>query len=309
MVVTLTLNPAIDKATAVDQLIPEKKLRCSEMTTEAGGGGINLSKAISILGGESRAIVPCGGVNGKLLLELLRKESVETIPIEITGNTRENIIVNETYTNKEYKFVVPGPSLDGNELIQIKSVISNLKDASFLVCSGSLPPGVPDDYLSEIAAIAKQKGIKFIVDTSGAPLQKTLSQGVFLIKPNMSELNFLAGTKYLEANEVEQAAEKIISQGQCQVIVISMGPSGAMLVTKDVKKRFPAPMVKKQSTVGAGDSMLAGIIWMLKKNESMEDAVRFGIACGTAASVNKGTCLFKKEDAFHFYKWIKHVAN
>lgn len=308
MIVTLTLNPAIDKSTSVDQLVPEKKLRCTEMMAEAGGGGINISKAIAVLNGKSKAIFPHGGVNGKLLLELLHKDSLESTPVQIKGNTRESIVVTETSTNKEYKFIVPGPSLDEKELSEIKLAIDNLHDVSFLVCSGSLPPGVPDDFLAGIAAIAKQKGIKFIVDTSGPPLQKSITRGVYLIKPNMSELNFLAGTKYLEANEIEEAAYTIISSGHCEVIVISMGPAGAMLVTKSVKKKFPAPMVKKQSTVGAGDSMLAGMVWMLEQNKSLEEAVRFGISCGTAATINKGPQLFKREDAFRFYEWMKQVS-
>jgi 6-phosphofructokinase 2 len=307
MIATLTLNPAIDKSTSVAQLVPEKKLRCTGMIVEAGGGGINISKAIAILNEKSKAVFTCGGINGKLLLELLHKDSLETIPVQIESDTRESIVVTETSTNKEYKFIVPGPTLDEKALSEIKSAINNLKDVSFLVCSGSLPPGVPDHFLAGIAAIAKQKRIKFIVDTSGPPLKNSVTQGVYLIKPNMSELNFLAGTKYLEANEIEEAANRIISSGHCEVIVVSMGPSGAMLVNKSLRKRFPAPLVKKQSTVGAGDSMLAGIVWMLEQNKSLEDAVRFGIACGTAATVNKGPQLFKKEDAFRFYEWMKQV--
>jgi 6-phosphofructokinase 2 len=202
MIVTLTLNPAIDKSTSVEQLVPEKKLRCTEMVLEAGGGGINLSKAIAVLGGKSKAIFPCGGVNGKLLLELLEQDALETVPIQIEGNTRESIVVTETSTNKEYKFIVPGPPLTEKELNEIKSVIKGLQDVSFLICSGSLPPGVPDSFLAEIAAIAGQKGIKFILDTSGPPLKKALTQGVYLIKTNMSELNFLACTKYLDAVEI-----------------------------------------------------------------------------------------------------------
>jgi 6-phosphofructokinase 2 len=308
MIVTLTLNPAIDKITTVERIIPEKKLRCTEMTIEAGGGGINVSKAINVLGGESKAIFPYGGINGKLLLELLQQDSVEVIPIQIKGDTRESIVVTETSTNKEYKFIVPGPPLAEMELSELKSAIDRLQNVSFLVCSGSLPSNVTDDFLPDIAAMARQKSIRFIVDTSGSALKKVLTQGVFLIKPNMSELNFLAGTKYLEANEIEGAADKIISSGQCEVIVISMGAAGAMLVTKNLKKRFPAPVVKKQSTVGAGDSMLAGIVWMLEQNESLENAVRFGIACGTAATVNKETKLFKKEDAYRFYHWLKSIS-
>jgi 6-phosphofructokinase 2 len=308
MIVTLTLNPAVDKNTSVQQLVPEKKMRCAEMVMEAGGGGINVSKAIKELGGESKAVFPCGGVNGTLLLELLQKQLINTTPIQIKGNTRESIVVNETSTNKEYKFIVPGPGLLSAEIDQLKSTIIDLKDVSFLVCSGSLPPNVPNDFLAEIASIAKQKGIRLIVDTSGVPLKKALLEGVYLIKPNMSELCFLAGVNYLEAHEIENAVDQILAQGQCEVIVVSMGPSGAMLATKNIKKRFPAPIVKKQSTVGAGDSMLAGIVWMLEQNKSLEEAVRFGIACGTAAAVNKGTCLFKKEDASRFYEWMKQVS-
>lgn len=308
MIVTLTLNPAIDKSTEIEQLIPEKKLRCTQMITEAGGGGINVSKAFCELGGETTAVFPCGGMNGNLLLELLHGSLIKTIPVHIENNTRENIVVNERSTNKQYKFIVPGPAINEKELTEIKTTLNNLEDVSFLICSGSLPPNVPDDFLSDIAVIAKKKGIKFIVDTSGSPLNHALMQGVYLIKPNMSELCFLSGSKYLEAHEIENAVDQIISQGKCEVIVVSMGPSGAMLATKNVKKRFPAPIVKKVSTVGAGDSMLAGIIWMLEQNKSLEDAVRFGIACGTAATIDNGIHLFRKEDALRFYEWMKSVS-
>jgi len=305
MIATLTLNPALDKSTDVEQLVPEKKLRCSEMISEAGGGGINASKAICELGGESVAVFPCGGVNGKFLMELLKGRSIRTVPVPIIGSTRENIVVNELSTNRQYKFIVPGPALYEHELNEIRSVIHQLQNTSFLICSGSLPPGVPDDFVAEIAAIAAQKGIKFIVDTSGTPLKKALMQGVYLIKPNMSELCFLAGKKYIELTEIDGVIDQILSEGRCETIVVSMGPAGAMLATKKSRKRFPAPVVKKLSTVGAGDSMLAGITWMLDQNKSLEEAVRFGIACGTAATVNKGSRLFKNEDAFKFYHWMQ----
>lgn len=308
MIVTLTLNPAVDKSTTVEQLIPEKKLRCTEMVTEAGGGGINVSKTISELGGKTKSIFTCGGVNGRLLLELLERDSIQTVPSQIKDNTRESIIVTEKSTNKEYKFIVPGPALSEKELQEIKSTIENLENVSFLVCSGSLPLNVPIDFLAEIATIAKEKKIKFIVDTSGPALKKALMQGVYLIKPNMSELCYLAGVKYLEANEIEGIVDDIISRGECEVLVLSMGPAGAMLATKDFKKRFPAPVVKKISTVGAGDSMLAGIVWMLEQGKTLEEAVRFGIACGTAATVTKDPNLLRKEDAYRFFEWLKKVC-
>lgn len=305
MIATLTLNPAVDKSTEVEQLVPEKKLRCSEMTCEAGGGGINVSKALHELGGDTMAIFPCGGMNGKLLLDLLGAKSIKLNAIEIKGNTRESIVVNETSTNRQFKFIMPGPALSEEEMDQIKTTIRKLTDISFLICSGSLPPGVPDNYLAEIAAIAKEKGIRFMVDTSGEALKKTLEQGVYLIKPNMSELCFLTGKKYIQTSEIEKAIDQVMMKNLCEVLVVSMGPSGAMFATKKSKKRFPAPVVKKISTVGAGDSMLAGMAWMLEQGKNLEEAVRFGIACGTAATINKGTQLFKKEDALRLFDWMK----
>lgn len=306
MIATLTLNPAIDKSTDVQQVVAEKKLRCTDMVIESGGGGINVTKAICELGGATVAVFPHGGINGELLIELLKDRSAQLKPVNIKGNTRESIVINELSTNLQYKFIMPGPVLSQKEQDALKANINELKDVSFLVCSGSVPPGLPDTFISEVASIARSKGIKFIVDTSGSPLKAALEQGVYMIKPNMSELCFLSGRKYIEIGEIDMVVEQIISEGLCEVIVLSMGPSGAMLATKTMKKRIPAPAVKKMSTVGAGDSMLAGIVWMLEQGKPLEDAVRFGVACGTAATVNRGTQLFKKDDAFRFFDWIKN---
>jgi len=308
MIVTLTLNPALDKSIEVGQLIPEKKLSCPEMIIEPGGGGINISKAIAELGGQSIAVFPYGGINGKLFMEILSQRNIIVKPVKIKNDTRESIVITELSTNRQYKFIMPGPILSLQELQQIKQVIMNLEDVSYLVVSGSLPSNVPDNFLSEIADIVIDKNIKLIVDTSGEALKKVLMKGVYLIKPNLSELCFLSGKKYLQLNEVDHAVYEILKKAFCEAIVVSMGPAGATLTTKNIRRKFFAPVVKKLSTVGAGDSMIAGIVYMLQQNKSLEDAVQFGVACGTAATVNKGTRLFKKEDAFKFYNWMLHES-
>jgi 6-phosphofructokinase 2 len=176
------------------------------------------------------------------------------------------------------------------------------------VASGSLPPGIPEDFIGQLATLAKKQGARFIADTSGEPLLLAAQQGVFLLKPNMSELCSLVGKSFLEADEVDDAAREVISKGDCEVVVISMGPAGALWVTRDEQEQVPAPVVKKQSTVGAGDSMVAGITWMLAQGKSLREAVRFGVACGTGATMNAGTQLFKKADVEKLYDWInKHV--
>lgn len=305
MIVTLTLNPAVDKSTEIERLVPEKKMRCAGMLVHAGGGGINVSKAIQELGGQSIAVFPYGGLNGQALLQLVKEESVTAAAIEVAGSTRENFVATETSTNKQFRFVMPGHTLSGEEVTKIKKTIVDMNDVSFLVCSGSLPPGMPDNFLAEIADIAQEKGIKLIIDTSGAPLKAALQKGIYLAKPNLTELCSLVGKDYLDVSEIDDAAREVIGKGGCQALVVSMGPTGAMLVTKDEVKEFRAPAVRKQTTVGAGDSMVAGIVWMLEQGKSLPDAVQFGIACGTAATINKGTQLFLKADALRFYEWMR----
>ncbi len=309
MIATLTLNPALDKSTEMEKLIPEKKMRCQPLLLEAGGGGINISKAIKELGGESIAIFPSGGRNGKLVESLLSEQGINMQAIPIEEETRENFVATETSTNKQYRFVMPGPALHPATLEACRKFISELDPKpSFLVASGSLPAGVPDDFLAGLADLCRQKGIRMIVDTSGPALHKAMEHGLYLLKPNLSELCSLVGKDFLELSEIDDAAREVIEKSGCEVVVASMGPSGAMLVTKDYTKRIIAPSVKKISTVGAGDSMVAGMLWMLEKNEPLEKAVMYGVACGTAATMNKGTQLFNKKDVERLYNWMKQNA-
>ena len=304
MILTITINPTLDKSIITDKLVPEKKMRCSGMKVEAGGGGINVSKAIKELGGESLAVFTSGGMNGKILEQIISDSGIAFHAVPVNGDTRENFSITEITTNNQYRFVMPGTAMSESEINSCLEVIKKT-NPSIIVFSGSLPPNVPDEFPARIAAIAKEKKIKFIADTSGEPLRHILEQGVYLLKPNLSELSFLAGKDFLQLSEIDDAAKTIINKGHCEVIVVSMGPSGALLVTKNGERRIPAPTVKKLSTVGAGDSMVAGITWMLEENKTLLEAVQFGVACGTAAIMNQGTQLFIKKDAVQLFEWIQ----
>jgi 6-phosphofructokinase 2 len=310
MIVTITMNPAVDKSTSIDKLVPEKKMRCSELITEAGGGGINVSKAIKELGGESLAIFPSGGMNGKLLENYLTAREINFKCIPAEHETRENIVVRETDTNSQYRFVMPGASLSEKEAQSCLDILQHLHPRpTCIVASGSLPPGLPEDFFGQLAKVVKQLQARFIIDTSGKPLQLAAKEGVYLLKPNLSELCALVNKQHLELNEVDDAAMEVIKQGSCEVMIVSMGPSGALLVTRDGYEHVPTPTVKKQSTVGAGDSMVAGMVWMMEQGKSLSETVRFGVACGTAATMNPGTQLFKKEDVYRLYDWINKYAD
>jgi 6-phosphofructokinase 2 len=310
MIVTITMNPAVDKSTSVDRLIPEKKLRCSDLLVEAGGGGINVSKAIKKLGGDSLALFPNGGINGKILENFLEEQSIRYQTIPITNETRENIVVTETSTNAQFRFVMPGSDVDVTVGKKVIDILTSMPEApSVIVASGSLPPGIPENFYAEIAVVAKQLKSKYIVDTSGKPLQLAAREGVYLLKPNLTELSMLAGKEKLELNEVDDAALEVIRSGQCEIIVVSLGPSGALLVTKDGYEHVPAPTVKKQTTVGAGDSMVAGMVWKLAEGKSPKEMVRYGVACGTAATMGKGTQLFEMNNVNNLYEWINKYAD
>ncbi|WEK36854.1 MAG: 1-phosphofructokinase family hexose kinase [Candidatus Pseudobacter hemicellulosilyticus] len=309
MIVTITMNPSVDKSTSVDKLVPEKKMRCAELITEAGGGGINISKALKELGGDSLAIFPSGGLNGKALEGYLSEKGIrfQTIPIE--RETRENIVVRENHSNQQFRFVMPGPEMGQQEVDACLDMVRRLDPApSIIVASGSLPPGMPANFFGLLADLAKEIGARYIVDTSGEPLLLAAQEGVYLLKPNMSELGKLSGHDYIEAGDVGKAALEVIRKGECEVMVVSMGPAGALLVTRDGHHQIPAPVVKKQSTVGAGDSMVAGMIWQLSQGKPLKEVVQFGVACGTAATMNPGTTLFKKADVERLFRWIQEAG-
>lgn len=309
MIVTITINPALDKSSVVEKLIPEKKLRCSNMIIEAGGGGINVSKAIKKLGGESIAIFPSGGLNGSMLNQILEAENITCKAIPVVNETRESFTITEASTNSQYRFVMPGSFLSNTDVEACINAITSLKPSpTIIVASGSLPPGAPDNFFAILAAVSKQLKAKCIIDTSGKPLLLAAQEGVNMLKPNLSELCSLVGKDYLQLNEVDEAAHEVIRKAHCEAVVVSMGPAGAMLVTKNHHEKIPAPIVKKLSTVGAGDSMVGGIAWQLEQGASLPQAVRFGVACGSAAAMNHGTQLCRKEDVLKLNEWInQHI--
>ncbi|MBI3883802.1 MAG: 1-phosphofructokinase family hexose kinase [Sphingobacteriales bacterium] len=302
-IVTLTMNPAIDKSTSIDKLVPEAKLRCEAIKNEPGGGGINVTRALKKLGTGSLAIFPAGGHNGGLLIDLLEVEKVSFEAIPVRPETRENFIVLETSTNNQFRFGTPGKALDHFVEEHILERLRELKVVpSFIVASGSLPEGISETFYADVAKIAKSFNAKFILDTSGKPLELAANEGVYLLKPNQAELGKLAGRDHVEIHEITEVAQQVIGQGHCEVIVVSMGPDGAYLITKDFSELVPAPVVKKQSTVGAGDSMVAGMVWKLSQGATLSEVVRFGIACGSGATMNLGTELFHVDDVQKIYE-------
>ncbi len=303
-IITVTLNPTIDKSTVVDEIVPDQKIRCEKPKYEPGGGGINVSRALKKLGGESIATFLAGGHIGNFFIELLQKENSSNKPFFIKDQTRENLILFDKSTNNQYRFGMEGPDVTEDEWKGFLNTIEKINDIDYIVGSGSLSPGVPVDFYARLGKIAKDKKAKYILDTSGEALSHALSEGVFLFKPNLGELASLTGLKDLNKQMVEEKALEILHSQNCEAIVVSLGPDGALLVSKNITEHIPSPKVERKSTVGAGDSMVAGMVFILSQNKTLQEAARYGVACGTAATMNPGTELCKKEDVENLYKWI-----
>lgn len=282
---------------------PDSKLRASALVNEPGGGGINISKALKKLSVASVALFPAGGHNGNMLCSLLKEEGILFHAVDTKNETRENWIVTETSTNDQFRVTFPGPPILEET---VKTLIDQIRAfaPTYVIASGSLPPGLPDYFYGLIVKNATAVGAKCIVDTSGPALQALKNKNAYLIKPNIGELSKMLNIEQLAINEVDDAAQQAIIDGYAELIAVSMGPVGAWLVSRDKKYYCPAPPVEKRTTVGAGDSMVAGMVYMLQKHSSLRDTIRFGVACGSAATMNEGTQLFELEDALKLYEII-----
>lgn len=302
-IITLTLNPALDKSTSIDKLEPESKLRCEQPVYEPGGGGINISRVLKRLGAESTAVFAAGGPSGKRISDLLRGEGVAHHAIASNGWTRENLTVYVRATQRQYRFVMPGAEMETAESQAFLDFIE-AEPSSWIVISGSLPAGVSDDFFTKLAQIAQAKQSKLIVDTSGEPLKKALDAGVFMIKPNLKELTDLSGKTTVMLQDQEALAMQLVNDGKCEIVVVSLGARGAMLASKSGIYYATPPTVVVKSTVGAGDSMVAGMLWALTQHWSHEQLLRYGVACGTATTMNEGTELCHKKDIENIYNLL-----
>jgi 6-phosphofructokinase 2 len=300
VVLALALNPAIDVSSEAETVRTQHKVRTFQETYDPGGGGINVARVITELGGDVEVLCLAGGVTGEVLEELLERDKVRRRLIRIAGNTRISFTVHETRTGLEYRFVANGPTLQPEELEACLDAVRTI-EYRYFVASGSLPMGAPPDFLARIARIVAEKGARFVLDSSGAGLGTTLGQApVFLVKPSLNELQTLVG-RTLADDEIESAARDLVERGWAELVAVSMGPAGALLAAPHGAWRVPAIAVEARSTVGAGDSFLGAMTLALADGKAPEDALHLGIAAGAAAVLRPGTKLCRRENVMRFY--------
>jgi len=308
-IVTLTMNPAIDASALVDRVTPDVKLRCKAPKFEPGGGGVNVSRAIQRLDGESLAIFPAGGPGGHLLLDLLEDENVPCRLIPIKNRTRQNLMIYEESGGRQYRFGMPGPRLAAHEWRQcLDKLFEADPRPDFVVASGSLPPKVPTDFYGRLAGLCRDKGIRLMVDTSGEPFRQAVRQGLFLVKPNLRELKALAGEDLEDEDRQEGFVQSLIADERCRYVVVSLGAAGALAAGPEGCKRLRSPTVTIRSKVGAGDSMVGGIVLALSRGEPFFRAVQYGVAAGAAAVMTPDSELCRREDVERLFAKIKNQA-
>ena len=305
-IVTLTINPAVDIFVNVTHVEPTRKMRCSAPKRDPGGGGINVARAAHRLGGSVAAIYPTGGALGKLLHRLVEREGIESLVTPSHVETRENFTAYEETTGEQYRFVLPGSALHRAEWEAVLDKLATLAGKpKFVVASGSVPPGVPEDFFARVARQAKQLGAKCVVDTSGPALKMALAEGVTLIKPNLVELSDLIGAPLDTDNTRIAACRRLAIEGRAEVVALTLGDQGALLVTADKAFRSQPLAIEPVSTVGAGDSFLGGLVAALACGHSLHEAFRVAVAAGSAAVLSPGTELCSEKDVQRLLREVK----
>ncbi len=290
-IVTLTINPAVDISTSVTKMVPYTKMRCAEPQRDPGGGGINVARVLKRLGLEATAIYPAGGATGQTLATLVEREAVRSIVIPTAKDTREDITVFDETSKEQFRLVFPGAFLGEFEWQQCLDTVARLGPrAGFVIASGSLPPGVPADFYGRVVRASKGTA-KVIVDTSGASLKPALEAGVYLIKPNLREFQELTGIGCADELALLEAGRRLIDRYRIEIIALSLGPGGALLLTRDIALRADGLAMDPVSVSGAGDSFLGAMVSRLADGDRLDSALRYGVAGGSAALLNPGTGL------------------
>jgi 6-phosphofructokinase 2 len=216
-IVTSTMNPALDIATSTQRVEPAHKLRCTAPRYDPGGGGINVARAVHALGGEAVAIFPAGGAAGEMIRHMLDEEGVTHDAVAIAGFTRESLAVEECLTGNQFRFILPGPEISARDQQRCLDQLALLAPgANYIVASGSLPLGVPDDFYARVAALAESLGKRLVLDASG-PALKQAGTGIHLLKPSLRELQDLVGWPIGTEREQERAARDVIAQGRSEI--------------------------------------------------------------------------------------------
>ncbi|QYK41401.1 MAG: 1-phosphofructokinase family hexose kinase [Paracoccaceae bacterium] len=297
-ILTLTLNPALDMATEVADILPGQKLRCSDPALDPGGGGLNVSRAIKALGGDSLALVALGGLTGDRLAGLIRAEGVTFLALLGPGETRQSLTVTEASSGRQYRFMLPGPVWGEAERARVFTLLgATARPGGISVISGSQPPGVPKDFPALLAASMPDSRV--VLDTSGPALAEAVAHpipGLEVLRMDGEEAEGLAGHSLEALDQTSEFARSLVGRGIARRVIVARGAHGNLLASASACLFAPAPKVRVRSTVGAGDSFVAAFVLAMARGQSDAEALTMGSAAAGAAVMSDATQLCRAED-------------
>lgn len=303
-ILTVTLNPALDLSTATDEVRADLKLRCDKPVVDPGGGGINVSRAIKILGGASTAMVALGGATGARMAEMLKAQGLSVIRMTAPGETRQSLAVTDRATGEQYRFVMPGPEWHMSNVGDAMAAIAEAaRGGGWVVVSGSNPPGVAPGFEQMLTVRLKDGRAKLLVDTSGAALLALAGSSipVDVLRMDSHEAEELAGRPLPLRTDSADFAAGLVRNGAAKAVIVARGADGSVIAGPDGAWHAEAARVSVVSAVGAGDSFVAGFVLAMARTWPVEEALAYGTAAASAAVMTPATELCHADDVEHFY--------
>ena len=314
-ITTLTLNPSVDVLTTTAQVMDTHKLRCTAPEYHPGGGGINVARVVHRLGGSVQALWLGGGSTGVQLADMLDAEGVSHRCMATAQATRMGFSVHETQSGRDFRFVMPGPTADPDALTQVMQTLkSTALDSRYWVASGSLPPDAPQDFYADIARLAHAQHKKLVIDASGPALMAAMRVGVYMVKPSLREMEETVGRPLPTMPQRLAVAREWLANAWCELVALSLGPEGALLVTAQGTWHAPGLAVPVRSTIGAGDTFVGAFVATLDQMypdtspDTLRQALRHAMAASAAALASLGTALCQAPEVARLLESVQVIS-
>ena len=308
MIVTVTPNPVLDRTLTVPRILFDEVTRATAVQLDWGGKGFNVSRALQALGVQSLAMGFVGGATGQMLERGLNGLGIATEFVHVVGETRSNVVVREAHSQRYIKVNEAGPTVQDDERERFfEQVTERAQSEDIWVLAGSLPPGVSPDFYAQLIALLRLRRAKVFLDTSGAPLQRGCAAAPTLVKPNTLEAAQVTGREIRSKADVLDAAKHFLSLG-IEWVALSLGADGLLLASEEEAVWATPPAVPARNPTGAGDALLAGIIWALLRGLPLEEMARWGVAAGTASAVGEGVSVGTLGEVEAVYEQVSAAA-
>ncbi len=306
-ILTITVNPALDLSTEAPAVVPDRKLRCTAPQLHPGGGGVNVSRAIANLGGTSHTLLAYGGHTGEMLVDLLRQEGLEPESLDVDYPTRQSVSVTDRANGLQYRFMMPGPPWTQADCDTAREKIHHsIRPGAFVIPSGSLPPGMSEDFFLDLNDTVKADAGRMIMDTSGRALEHAVARraGLYVLRMDLAEARELSGTRLPGVADIAALATRLREEGVAEIVMIAAGAQGTVIATEDWRGLTRPPVVVPVSKIGAGDSFIGAFALSLTRGEDAVTACSWGTAAAASAVTTEGTELCHREETERFFQEV-----